>query len=148
MTNAASADVIATPVSTGTRGLDELLLGGLTPNRMYLVEGNPGTGENNPCLDVLVERARCVPAADLSATVRTSSWSLAERGAGAGSTAWRWVDVGDDHAAHRSCRNREVHDGGAIRGDRVTGTNGAIFLFDERASTFISRTDALGMKLG
>jgi circadian clock protein KaiC len=27
----------------------------------------------------------------------------------------------------------------------VTGTNGAIFLFDERASTFISRTDALGM---
>jgi circadian clock protein KaiC len=30
----------------------------------------------------------------------------------------------------------------------VTGTNGAIFLFDERASTFVGRTDALGMRLG
>ena len=29
----------------------------------------------------------------------------------------------------------------------VTGTNGAIFLFDERASTFVSRTDALGMRV-
>jgi circadian clock protein KaiC len=29
----------------------------------------------------------------------------------------------------------------------VTGTNGAIFLFDERASTFVGRTDALGMRL-
>jgi circadian clock protein KaiC len=30
----------------------------------------------------------------------------------------------------------------------VTNTNGAIFLFDERASTFITRCDALGMKVG
>jgi len=30
----------------------------------------------------------------------------------------------------------------------VTGTNGAIFLFDERISTFVGRTDALGMRVG
>jgi circadian clock protein KaiC len=30
----------------------------------------------------------------------------------------------------------------------VTGGNGAVFLFDERASTFVTRSDALGMKLG
>jgi circadian clock protein KaiC len=29
----------------------------------------------------------------------------------------------------------------------ITGTNGAMFLFDERASTFVSRTDALGMRV-
>ena len=32
----------AAPVSTGIAGLDHLLLGGLTPNRMYLVEGPSG----------------------------------------------------------------------------------------------------------
>src|SRR5262245_35076622 len=30
----------------------------------------------------------------------------------------------------------------------VTETNGAIFLFDERISTFVGRTDALGMRVG
>lgn len=32
-------------VATGVIGLDQLLRGGLTPNRLYLVEGFPGTGK-------------------------------------------------------------------------------------------------------
>jgi circadian clock protein KaiC len=39
-------DVVVEPkLPTGVAGLDELLLGGLTPNRMYLIEGLPGTGK-------------------------------------------------------------------------------------------------------
>jgi circadian clock protein KaiC len=39
-------DVVVEPkLSTGVAGLDELLLGGLTPKRMYLLEGLPGTGK-------------------------------------------------------------------------------------------------------
>jgi circadian clock protein KaiC len=47
------------PVSTGITGLDQLLRGGLTPNRMYLVEGYPGTGKTTLALQFLLEgRAR------------------------------------------------------------------------------------------
>jgi circadian clock protein KaiC len=30
--------------ATGIAGLDDILGGGFTPNRLYLVEGNPGAG--------------------------------------------------------------------------------------------------------
>src|SRR4051794_1592115 len=33
------------PVPTGIAGLDDILRGGLTPARLYLVEGNPGSGK-------------------------------------------------------------------------------------------------------
>jgi circadian clock protein KaiC len=46
-------------ISTGIEGLDQLLRGGLTPNRMYLVEGFPGTGKTTLALQFLLEgRAR------------------------------------------------------------------------------------------
>jgi circadian clock protein KaiC len=45
----------AAPVSTGIKGLDQLLLGGLTPNRMYLVEGRPGTGKTTMAVQFLLE---------------------------------------------------------------------------------------------
>src|SRR4051794_23819556 len=32
-------------ISTGIAGLDDILWGGLTPGRIYLVEGTPGTGK-------------------------------------------------------------------------------------------------------
>lgn len=40
--------------STGITGLDEILNGGLTPERMYLVEGTPGTGKTTLGLGFLL----------------------------------------------------------------------------------------------
>jgi circadian clock protein KaiC len=40
---------------TGTPGLNEVLRGGLTPERLYLVEGTPGTGKTTLALKFLME---------------------------------------------------------------------------------------------
>lgn len=42
-------------VSTGIAGLDDVLGGGLTPNRLYLLEGTPGTGKTTLALQFLIE---------------------------------------------------------------------------------------------
>jgi circadian clock protein KaiC len=42
---------------TGIDGLDDVLGGGLLRNRLYLVEGNPGTGETTLALQFLLEGA-------------------------------------------------------------------------------------------
>jgi circadian clock protein KaiC len=42
-------------VSTGIEGLDALLMGGLTANRMYLVEGKPGTGKTTMAMQFLLD---------------------------------------------------------------------------------------------
>jgi circadian clock protein KaiC len=48
-------DVVIDPrLSTGVAGLDELLQGGLTPNRMYLIEGKPGTGKTTIAMQFLL----------------------------------------------------------------------------------------------
>src|SRR5262245_16569695 len=41
--------------ATGIPGLDELLRGGLPRNRMYLIEGEPGTGKTTLALQFLLE---------------------------------------------------------------------------------------------
>src|SRR5438128_1844434 len=48
----------ANPVSTGAAGLDDILRGGLTPNRLYLVEGNPGSGKTTLALQFLLGGAQ------------------------------------------------------------------------------------------
>ncbi|HEY5801253.1 MAG TPA: ATPase domain-containing protein, partial [Burkholderiaceae bacterium] len=44
-----------TRASTGIAGLDTVLQGGLTPNRVYLVEGSPGAGKTTLALQFLLE---------------------------------------------------------------------------------------------
>jgi circadian clock protein KaiC len=43
------------PVSTGIADLDDILGGGLTENRVYLVEGTPGSGKTTIALQFLLE---------------------------------------------------------------------------------------------
>ena len=46
------------PDSTGIAGLDEILCGGLTPDRVYLIEGVPGSGKTTLALQFLLEGVR------------------------------------------------------------------------------------------
>ncbi|ANN67110.1 ATPase domain-containing protein [Bordetella bronchialis] len=45
-------------ISTGSQGLDDILAGGLDRDRMYLYEGNPGTGKTTIAMQFLLEGAR------------------------------------------------------------------------------------------
>lgn len=42
----------------GIPGLDDILAGGLTPNRLYLVDGDPGSGKTTVALHFLLEGAK------------------------------------------------------------------------------------------
>ena len=45
-------------LSTGIPGLDNVLCGGLDPERLYLIEGEPGTGKTTIALMFLLDGAR------------------------------------------------------------------------------------------
>src|SRR5215212_1333014 len=72
---------------TGIEGLDEILGGGITANRLYLVEGTPGTGKTTFGLQFLLEGVRLgepglyvtlsETEAELRAVAQTHGWSLA-----------------------------------------------------------------------
>ncbi|MDP8915736.1 MAG: AAA family ATPase [Pseudomonadota bacterium] len=72
--------------STGIPGVDNILGGGLTQGRLYLVEGTPGTGKTTFALQFLLEGARLgetglyitlsETAAELRAAAATHGWSL------------------------------------------------------------------------
>ena len=51
-------DVRPLVVATGTAGLDDILGGGLTPHRLYLIEGDPGSGKTTLALKFLLEGAQ------------------------------------------------------------------------------------------
>jgi len=73
-------------VSTGISGLDSILGGGLTPDRIYLVEGAPGSGKTTMGLQFLLEGARrgehtlyvtlSETASELRAVAASHGWSL------------------------------------------------------------------------
>lgn len=74
------------PVLTGIPGLDDVLAGGLLRNRLYLIEGMPGTGKTTLALQFLLEglrvgeRGMYVTLAETADELRTSAathgWSL------------------------------------------------------------------------
>ena len=57
-TNDMADDLGAGLLATGIEGLDYVLGGGLTPRRLYLIEGNPGSGKTTLALQYLLEGAR------------------------------------------------------------------------------------------
>ena len=73
-------------ISTGVPGLDDILCGGLTPSRLYLLEGTPGTGKTTLALQFLREGAAHGEATlyvtlsetgqELRASAATHGWSL------------------------------------------------------------------------
>ncbi len=73
-------------ISTGVPGLDELLRGGLTADRMYLIQGDPGTGKTTLAMQFLMEgrqRGESCLYVTLSETIRelravavSHGWSL------------------------------------------------------------------------
>ncbi len=73
-------------IATGIAGLDTILNGGLTANRIYLLEGTPGTGKTTMALQFLLDGAArgesglyvtlSETAGELRASARTHGWSL------------------------------------------------------------------------
>jgi len=78
----------ATPsrLATGIAGLDDVLGGGFTPDRLYLVEGNPGSGKTTLALQCLLEGAHLGENAlyvtlsettyELNEVAKSHGWSL------------------------------------------------------------------------
>lgn len=74
------------PASTGIAGLDDVLVGGLTPERLYLIEGSPGTGKTTLGLGFLLAGAKFGETGlyvtlseteqELLASAQTHGWSL------------------------------------------------------------------------
>ena len=79
-------DTLPPLAQTGTEGLDNILNGGLTPDRMYLVEGTPGTGKTTLALAFLLKGAEigetglyitlAETEVELRAVAKTHGWSL------------------------------------------------------------------------
>ena len=87
MTERTAEDGAQARASTGINGLDDVMAGGFTPNRLYLVEGVPGSGKTTLALQFLLDGARrnestlyvtlSESAEELNAVATSHGWSLA-----------------------------------------------------------------------
>ncbi|WP_414471344.1 ATPase domain-containing protein [Microvirga sp. M2] len=73
---------------TGVAGLDDILIGGLSPGHVYLLEGSPGTGKTTIALQFLLEGAKAGEAG-LYITMSETEQELRE---GAASHGWALGD--------------------------------------------------------
>jgi circadian clock protein KaiC len=81
-----ASDVSAGAASTGIEGLDDILRGGLPRNRLYLVQGDPGSGKTTMGLQYLLEGKRLGERGmyislsetreEVEAVARSHGWSL------------------------------------------------------------------------
>ena len=72
--------------ASGIHGLDEILAGGFTPRRLYLIEGVPGSGKTTLAMQFLLEGIRCrepvlyitlsETAEELQDTASSHGWNL------------------------------------------------------------------------
>ena len=86
MTRTKNGELGSQRISIGVQGLDDVLFGGLNPNRIYLLEGAPGTGKTTLALQFMLEGARagekCLyvtlseTAEELRAVAASHGWSL------------------------------------------------------------------------
>src|SRR5262245_33917958 len=73
-------------VATGIEGFDDIIGGGLTPNRIYLIEGDPGSGKTTLALRFMLEglqkRESCLYVTlsetrdELEGVAQSHGWSL------------------------------------------------------------------------
>ncbi|MGD0044398.1 MAG: ATPase domain-containing protein, partial [Isosphaeraceae bacterium] len=85
--NPENQSISPSPVATGIVGLDDILGGGLAANRLYLVEGDPGSGKTTLALQYLLtgvakgEKTLCVTLSEtreeLESVAASHGWSLA-----------------------------------------------------------------------
>src|SRR4026209_1815008 len=85
-TSLAESSLQHTVASTGITGLDYILRGGLPRDRVYLLEGDPGTGKTTAALQFLMEGVRggesCLyvtlseNADELNAVAASHGWKL------------------------------------------------------------------------
>lgn len=86
MTRTENSETSSERLSVGVQGLDDVLEGGLNRNRIYLLEGDPGTGKTTIALQLMLEGARrgerCLyitlseTAEELRAVARSHGWSI------------------------------------------------------------------------
>ncbi len=82
----ASGNSVSSRTATGIQGLDDILHGGFPANRVYLVEGEPGTGKTTLALQFLMEGVRLGETGlfitlsetkeELEASAHSHGWSL------------------------------------------------------------------------